>query len=80
MLVRSKHPGPDADWDVGGLLTSQHCQERPGAARRGCPRACGPWARRFRGSPWDARAQALVQFWDFATQALPSGSLGVLIY
>lgn len=51
MLVCSKHTGPGADWEVGGLLTSQHCQERPGAAWRGCPRARGPRARRFRGSP-----------------------------
>lgn len=40
----------------------------------------GPGQGGLEGAPWGARAQALVQFWDFATQALPSGNLGVLIY
>lgn len=56
---------------------SQHCQEWPRGAACMC---VGPGQGGLEGAPGDARAKAPVQFWDFATQAFPSGNLGVLIY
>lgn len=56
---------------------SRHCQEWPRGALR---MRVGPRQGGSEGAPGDARAKALVQLWDFATQALPSGNLGVLIY